>query len=581
MPVSILVATPHEAFGDLLKLSLEENKQYQVELLHSGQEVRARASQSNYQLAILDAALLDEPFVPLCFNLLDRQKGIRLVIVPPENNPNHPALGGLMPHGYLNRPFYLPDLLETVSSLLQQRDAESRSSSASLSYTSPPWLQETITLQAYLEKELKQTLALAGFVGLIGSQRGIGDLRAKAGRLGEAASQELAGIVFRYWNRDEKTDLMRFMRLSADKADYLIYATQVSGDLVLIMVFNSDAPLSQIRPQTKSVAQNLATVPPEGYQNSPLPEKAADQNEAHPGADNHPSDGKAQIQEPDTQPLNEKTFSSHKRAASIFPWDARSEQGPGELLPSEASEREPFEDEDDGTLINLSTLLGSVPSPDPKLDQPPETLSGGWELAAEAPEEPHAPLQLADSVPHPAVPADQNSADSSGNTLILDEPRRENSLLEDTRPRIISAISSINKLEPVSPAMSLLNYTCVLVPRLPHHYLTGELADQLSSWVQQLCLAFGWRLEGIAVRPEYLQWTIQVTPSISPGNLVRVVRQRTSQQIFSRFQQLQAENPSGDFWAAGYLIVSGSQPPSAQLLRDYIALTRKRQGISK
>jgi REP element-mobilizing transposase RayT len=153
--------------------------------------------------------------------------------------------------------------------------------------------------------------------------------------------------------------------------------------------------------------------------------------------------------------------------------------------------------------------------------------------------------------------------------------------LEDTRPHVVSTITNMGQLEPVSPALSLLNYTCVLVPRLPPHYLTGELADRLAGWVQQLCLAFGWRLEGISIRPEYLQWTVQVVPAISPGNLVRIIRQRTSQHIFVNYAHLAEQNPSGDFWAPGYLIVSGVQPPSAQLLREYIAQTRKRQGVNK
>src|SRR6266498_3315347 len=112
MTVNILVATPHTAFGELLRISLAESGQYQVRLVPTGKEVRISARQFPYQLAILDSALNDEPFVPLCKDLIQSQPGIRLVIIPPENNPNHPSLGGLMPHAYLSRPFYLPDLLE-------------------------------------------------------------------------------------------------------------------------------------------------------------------------------------------------------------------------------------------------------------------------------------------------------------------------------------------------------------------------------------------------------------------------------------------------------------------------------------
>lgn len=152
--------------------------------------------------------------------------------------------------------------------------------------------------------------------------------------------------------------------------------------------------------------------------------------------------------------------------------------------------------------------------------------------------------------------------------------------LEDTRPRVLTSLTNFQQLVPASPAFSLLSYTCVLIPRLPQHHLTGGLSGQAGQWVQQLCVAFGWRLEGIAVRPEYLQWTVQVSPSIAPANLIRILRGRISELIFENYPGLAKQNPSGDFWATGYLIVSGMQPPSPRLLRDYIAETRRRQGLN-
>lgn len=153
--------------------------------------------------------------------------------------------------------------------------------------------------------------------------------------------------------------------------------------------------------------------------------------------------------------------------------------------------------------------------------------------------------------------------------------------LADTRPMLLGSVTQLSDLEPISAAYNRLSYTCLLVPRMPYHYLTGELTDWLNQWLTHCCLAFGWRLEGLAIRPEYMQWIVQVSPAISPGNLVRIVRQRTSQYIFSHYPQIYYENPSGDFWAPGCLILSGSQLPSSQMLREFIVHTRRRQGINR
>ncbi len=699
MTASILVATPHPAFGELLRISLEESEQYQVILVLTAKEARAAASQGVFQLAILDSDLRDEPFVPLCYDLLSHETGLRLLVVPPENNPNHPSLGGLMPHGYLSRPFYLPDLMQTLARLLNERSSRPQSdilAPAPLSLTIPAWLQEPLTLNAYLTKELSGTQALGAVVGQVNPQPGSGRLRASAGTLSEEAAEELAKIVFRYWKRDDKIDLMRFVRLAADKHDYLVYATQITGDLVLSMVYDNGAALSQIRPQTKSVAQTLASLPPEGFGIGWNPQTA------QPGLHATLAENLVAEQAAPAQPTH--VSSSHDPITQPLQ----------NAHPRHSNNENVDEDEDVSELeklINLSRLLGSVPSPDPENGpgngnnpddgkDPINPIAGGWIpedleespnennlvvearnsgllLADEAPKpspeerrntqvfallkeedasqetetkvdpvSPTRPIRvIQQTIPQPApspLPVDYSlptepqeltgrdapeteiekpvpglveqrfppetpaAIDGSDQKAEADPAAVEDSPeihetqqelgqsfqntadtsvepfgdpLEETRPRIITTLTHLSQLEPVSPALSLLNYTCVLVPRLPNHYLASDLADNLAQWVAQLCLAFGWRLEGISIRPEYLQWSVQVAPAVSPGNMVRIVRQRTSTYIFSNFAHLTEQNPSGDFWATGYLIVAGPQPPSAQLLRDYIAQTRRRQGI--
>jgi len=584
MSASILVATPHATFGELLRISLEGSGRYQVRLVMSAHEMRTSASRGNFQLAILDSNLTDEPFVPLCMDLLEQQKNIRLVIIPPENDPNHPSLGGLLPHGYLSRPFYLPDLLELVSKLLNQPGPKINDPSPA-SVTIPDWLQEPSSLQEYLEKALPETQALAGMIGVYEQAASIGSLRACSGQLSESAVQEIVSVVFRHWNRDEKVDLMRFIRLSADAKDYLLYATRIKGELVLILVYETTASLSQIRPQTKALAQRLAARPP---QDSPVsgsseaqppasPPAAVDAVPTGPPEDDDPTE--PDIDQPPPAP-----------ASAENPVERLQEN----RLPDSQEEQDPSESGLSNEAIDLSALLSAIPRPDPQdkqdggeIPQPPERFPpqaapgplDGWRVYGE-PEPESTPVNPVPARANPTQPDQENRLTDPGQPVFnLNLAPDEIDELEDTRPHIVAALTSLSKFEPTSPALSQLNYTCVLIPRLPHHYLTGDLAERLSMWVQQFCLAFGWRLEGIAVRPEYLQWTVQVSPSISPGSLIRIIRQRTSLQIFNQFSNYSEQNPSGDFWATGYLIVSGSQPPSAQLLRDYITQTRKRQGI--
>ncbi len=142
------------------------------------------------------------------------------------------------------------------------------------------------------------------------------------------------------------------------------------------------------------------------------------------------------------------------------------------------------------------------------------------------------------------------------------------------------ATLSSEGFEAIDPALHNLVYACVLVPRIPQHHLVGDLAIYLNQWVVQLGLAFGWRLEHIAIRPNYLHWVAAVPPATSPGHMVRNLREHASKRIFAEFPRLARENPSGDFWAPGYLIINGQTPLSHQVVQDFIGKTRQRQGTS-
>jgi len=149
----------------------------------------------------------------------------------------------------------------------------------------------------------------------------------------------------------------------------------------------------------------------------------------------------------------------------------------------------------------------------------------------------------------------------------------------ETRPIALRRSATLNLLETASPAFAALAYAACLIPRLPSHYLNGEIAAQLAAWLPEVCLAFGWRLLSLQVRPDTLQWVVQLSPTIPPAQMIRAVRHILSQRLFDHDTRLVLENPSGDFWAPGYLVISGSQMPTPDLVRMFVTQTRRQQGL--
>jgi hypothetical protein len=124
-----------------------------------------------------------------------------------------------------------------------------------------------------------------------------------------------------------------------------------------------------------------------------------------------------------------------------------------------------------------------------------------------------------------------------------------------------------------------LSYSCLIIPRFPSHRLTKEKGDLLSDWLKKINISFGWRLEELEVQPEYVRWTTILPPSVAPTNYLDTIRRETSKRIFSYFPPFKEENPSGDYWAPGSLIIEGRNMISDQLALAFTKQNRQKYGL--
>lgn len=433
------------------------------------------------------------------------------------------------------------------------------------------WLKDVSKAAQHLTR---LTLESSAQAALITRQN---ELWAYAGQLSRDAALELTASIQRYWDAEGESDLLRFVRLQATEAQHMLYARKLSENLILALVFDAETPFSTIRSQAGKLVKNLSDSSFIESGKSPAPAAVAEQ------------------------------------AAPVLP-----------PVFSGADGRD--EDED---LPPISELLGDVPPPipprvAPKIDLPwgqPSARISAQRLAVDEPPTtpPHSlkaemplPNQFSRESsppvrremlkrPLPAMdetfssPVSTSEVDvqiETGKIEIPDELQvtrkqevrnKDPESIIETRPQTVAEsmteVAHRILLEPASPSLVNLTYACLLLPRFDTHHLVGDFASRLNDWVPQTCIAFGWRLEHISVRPEYLQWVVRVPPSTAPGYIMRIIRQQTSDKIFSEFPRFTSDNPSGDFWAPGYLIMGSSQLHPQKLVRDFISQTRARQGL--
>lgn len=535
----LLVVTPVPAIADAIRQNLQETGPYRIHIVNNKAAAVVKADEFSCDLAILDLDLGETWVLEIGQSLRTINPRIKIIILCQDQIP--PSLEAIRPWTLLRKPFYIKDLLHTLK--------DTAGDSVDTNTTTIPWLQDVSVAAQHLTRLTLESSAQAALI----TRKS--DLWAYAGGLSQSAGKEVAQTVTRNWDGQKGSDLLRFIRLESTRAEHMLYATRLAPDVVLALVFDAETPFSTIRSQAN---QLINTIGVEKGESRPVP--------AHPAA----------------------------QAA----------------LAAEAAQEEAEEEEDGLAVPPITDILKSVPLPNP-----PKSLKADPNLPPVSPDYPYSttaetrqssPLSnigLFSRESSPAVPLDGLVM----NSMSLDETlpsqatlseldvtapskpkarpetpiaRPKHGELAETRPSPTTEAARRITMEPITAGLYHLTYACLLVPRFSSHYLTGDLADRLAEWLPAICVAFGWRLEYQAVRPEYLQWVVNVQPNTSPGYLMRVMRQQTSEKIFGDFPRLKKENPSGDFWAPGYLIMGGTQPHPPQLVRDYIKQTRERQGIS-
>ena len=573
MSAPLIVVTPSPAFGELIRRSLEESESYRVFVVSNKATAIVRADEELCHLALLDYDMGDEWVDEVGRALRTVIPNIRLFIVAEEQTL--PAFEALLPWTQIAKPIHMPDLVKLLSRPTGPLGAGAREHAAAIL----PWLDDVNKAAQHLTRLTLESSAQAALITREG------EVWAYAGQLSQAAAQEVAATMARHWDQQMEGDLLRFARFESTKAEHVLYATRIAKDMLMGMVFDAETPFSTIRSQAAQLGSSFSD---NGTPSSTVVERPLPQT---------PPTVAPPAETPES-PASQVEFPS----ASLR-WPRPAPPQTPTPLPSEVQEEEEL------PIPPISEILTDIPSPDPEPmptireadtieplspdeeedETRPDAYSTDFPLPRPTPVIPSSMAETVASRPMPkrepvGTPPSQVETPSRPETPVRPPLPGE---LSATLPHSMVGFSRTGGegepivLEPVSAGLYHLTYACLLVPRFGAHFLTGDVADKLSEWMPIICVAFGWRLEYLAVRPEYLQWVVNVPPATSPGYVMRVMRQQVSDKIFTAFPRLKRDNPSGDFWAPGYLIMGGTQPHPSQLVKDYIRQVRQRQGIDK
>ena len=566
LKTSVLVVTLQSNFGAFIRDGLDPS-QFDSYITSDFSDAVHFVRQSNNPMVILDAQLEDHEL-----SVMDIGYGLRqlksetqfIVVTRPGQDVDAETLAAI---ATLSMPVSITELTrllkKTSTPARQRKGAETPESDtkkqipAADAAASLVWLTDVSKAAQQLTQLTLESAAQAAFI----TRKN--ELWAYAGQLSREAAQELTGTIQRYWDSSGQSDLLRFVRLKATEAQHMLYVRRLSEEMTLALVFDAETPFSTIRAQAGKLVKNL-------FDNSNASGPA--QPQADPGitrnfsAEDQPDNGEFPGMPPISDVLGEvpPPIPNLSALTSALPWE---KPAPSERRPVS----EPVRARTTASQLKPAPQLKPVSQPVSPLNRveqaPNRPAPSNAETAVSTPTRaavPHAPQDLEvtrkqdgafdpQSVIETRVqPNGEATPDVGGHRILIESP----------------SMTQVN-----------LSYACVLIPRFEQHYLVGDVAARLNEWLPQLCVAFGWRLEYISVRPDYLQWIARVHLNTAAGYVIKIIRQHTSDRMFAEFPRLKIENPSGEFWAHGFVVHGGSQPHPQQAIRNFIAQTRVRQGL--
>lgn len=531
-PNNTLIATPFSDFGKLICDSLKDGNPGQVSFFTRYKDVvDSLAAWQSLDYALIDMDLGISKVTEIAYQVRSKFPQVCMILMS-KKDPS-PEADKIAPWKLLKKPFIEGDLIDLISNPTEfkQNQVIEGKFKDTADLINPEWLINDQNLQETLLASLNDVDAAEAFI------YSENKVLAQTSSISPVDIKDCAWILQGHIGGKERGEVIKEVSLQEDR--YLLHGMIIAVGIVLAILYQKDTPYKILRNQSRYLATRI-TNPQLSVQGMlSLPERITTEISHVDAFD------PAQSREKKDQ--HRKQMHSW-RSRKINPNHTGSESA---IHPQQAQDDHDLED--DGK--------GSIEEPEDNSDA--DEKGGTWSLEMPEPDLGVIPSSL-----------DSDEAISSmdiGSWKVASQPVPAASIGIPFPTRSTAGSGSMIRSKPVS---GLLSYVCLLIPRFKSDLLINDLARFLKEEIPEIFLAHGWRLEGIRVASQYMQWTVAISPSVSPARHIKTIRKESSRMILDNFTHFQHNGLIDDFWAPGHLLETGKQPISEQEISRFIQENR-------
>ena len=114
-----------------------------------------------------------------------------------------------------------------------------------------------------------------------------------------------------------------------------------------------------------------------------------------------------------------------------------------------------------------------------------------------------------------------------------------------------------------------LEYHFVWITKYRYQVLKGDVAKRLRELVRQTCSMFEIEIRRGVVSKDHVHILVSAPPTISPSDIMRRIKGRTSSKLFEVFPYLKKRYWGRHFWARGYFCVTAGEL-TKQMIEEYL-----------
>jgi putative transposase len=119
----------------------------------------------------------------------------------------------------------------------------------------------------------------------------------------------------------------------------------------------------------------------------------------------------------------------------------------------------------------------------------------------------------------------------------------------------------------------LIVYHLVWTPKRRKPILVGDIARDCHNLIQEKCEERGWRIQELAIQPDYIHLFVQAFPEDSPSEIVKECKGITSFHLRKKYPAILKKLPS--LWTRSYFVATAGNV-SAKTIQRYIEAQKGR-----